>query len=252
MITNLTMKWLRHSLLFLCLISGVLTSALNAQEIRSIKVIDGVKAFYMADFQGARNVLQDALLYSRLGDEDLFAAHIYIAFSYLREEIEPETARLYIIKAIQTAPDVQLDAGKIPPDLYQQYMQIRQSIIGSLSIRTTPEDASAVLIEPTKNRALNLQTPGVFENLLEGRYNLLVSRPDLQSYSAVVTIAAGEAKAIEVVLLEKRQSFLQKYWPYGAGALAATAIIVAVTGGNGDTPPVAGDLPTPPVRPNRP
>jgi len=192
------------------------------------------------------------LLYSRLGDEDLFAAHIYIAFSYLREEIEAETARLYIIKAIQIAPDVQLDVGKIPPDLYQQYIQIRQSIIGSLSIRTTPEDASAVLIEPTKNRAQNLQTPGVFENLLEGRYNLLVSRPGSQSYSAVVTLAAGEAKSVEVVLLEKRRSFLQKYWPYGAGALAATVVIVAAAGGKGDARPVAGDLPTPPIRPNRP
>jgi hypothetical protein len=248
---NLAKKWLQPILVFLWLMANVLPPTLNAQEIRSIQVMDGVKAFYMADFQGARNILQDALLYSRLGDEDLFAAHVYIAFSYLREEIEAETARLYIIKAIQIAPDVQLDVGKIPPDLYQQFIQIRQSVIGSLSIHTTPEDASAVLIEPTKNRAQNLQTPGVFENLLEGRYNLLVSRPGSQSYSAVVTLAAGEAKSIEVVLLEKRRSFLQKYWPYGAGALAATAIVVAV-GGKGETRPGAGDLPTPPVRPTRP
>jgi hypothetical protein len=237
---------------FLFLISNLPPSlAVNAQDLRSMKVIDGVKAFYMADFEGARTILQDALLYSRLSDEDLFAAHMYIAFAYLREEVEPETARLYIIKAIQTVPDVQLDVEKIPPDLYQYYVQIRQSIIGSLTISTTPEDASAVLIEPKKNRAQNLQTPGIFENLLEGSYNLLVSRPGFKSYSVIVDVAAGETKSIDVVLLEKNQTFLQKYWPYGAGALAATAIVAVIAGGKSEPqPPVSADLPTPPARPN--
>ncbi|RPI01103.1 MAG: hypothetical protein EHM72_07360 [Calditrichaeota bacterium] len=229
-------------------------ASLSGQEIRSIKVIDGVKAFYMADFEGARAILQDALLNSRLGDEDLFAAHVYIAFSYMREELEPETAQMYVVKAVEIAPDVQLDAGKIPPDLFSQYMQIRQSVIGSLKIQTTPMDASAILIEPAKNRVLNIQTPGVFENLPAGTYDLLVTLTGHQSYSTTILIGSGENKEIDVFLLEKQRGFIKKYWPYGAGALAAVVVAAVVSGGdgNGSRPLPSENLPLPPNRPSKP
>lgn len=238
--------------LLLCLFSVLAT--LNAQEIRSIKVIDGVKAFYMADFEGSRAILQDALLNSRLGDEDLFAAHVYIAFSYMREELEPETARMYVVKAVEIAPDVQLDAGKIPPDLFSQYMQIRQSVVGSLKIQTTPSDAAAILIEPAKNRVLNMQTPGIFENLPTGTYDLLVTLSGYQSYSTTFALASGENKEIEIFLLERHRGFVKKYWPYGAGALAAIVVAAVVSGGegNGSKPTPSGNLPWPPSRPSKP
>ena len=242
---------IKHAIMLLAALLTYLSAAeLPAQELRSIKVMDGVKAFYMADFAGAREILQDALLNSRLSDDDLFAAHVYIAFSYLREEIEPETARLYMVNAIRSAPGVQLDVGKIPPDLYQHYLAVRQSIIGSLSLHTTPEDAAAVLVDPVRNRALNIQTPGIFENLLEGSYNLLVSRNGFKSYSAVINLAAGESKNLEVVLLKKRGTFISKNWRYGAGAVAATAVVAAIlSGGKKSPPPAVSDLPTPPARP---
>lgn len=224
------------------------TSFGAAQSIRNPKVLDGVKAFYLADFSGARTILQDALLNSRLSNDDQFAALVYIAFSLLREEIEVETAKMYLRRAIETAPDIQLDTGRIPPDLYNTYSEIRMQLIGSLSITTDPPDASAVLVDPVRNRAKSLRTPGVFENLLEGEYNLFIKRHGSSSFSTVIRLAAGEHQSLEVALKEKKLTFVQKYWPYGAGVIAAGAILAAILGG-GEPPSQAVELPMPPAHP---
>ncbi len=225
------------------------SAALNAQALRSMRVIDGVRAFYMADFQGARAMLQEALLTSRLSAEDFFTAHVYIGFSYMREEIEPETARLHIVRAIQSAPEVELDQTRIPPDLYDRYLEIRRTLIGTLKVTTMPADATALLVVANRGRAMTLRTPAVFENLLEGTYNLLITRTGFKSHSAEVTVVADQEQMLEVQLEERRLSFLQKYWPYGAGALAATAGVAAILSVRGGEKPKPSTLPTPPDHP---
>ncbi len=228
-------------------------AAASAQDIRNMDVIEGIKAFYMADFEGARRILQNALINDRLEDDDLFAAHVYIAFSYMREEIQPETARLHIVRAITSAPQVELDQEKIPPDLYEQYMQVRESLVGTIFVETDPDSAAVLLLEPTKGLVMNRTSPVVFGNLLQGNYQIVLSKDKYASKTVDVQLSPGAQDTVSAVLLEKRTSFFKKYWYVGAGAVATTALIYAVTRGGDDgssNPPTPiDDLPGPPDRP---
>lgn len=220
-----------------------------------MQVMEGVKAFYMADFEGARRILQDALINSQLTPEDQFTAHIYTAFSYMREEIEPETARMHIRQAITTSPQSELDQTKIPPDLYQNYIEVRQSIVGSIFVQTEPDSASVLLLQSSTGTVMNRTSPVVFGNLLEGDYQIVLSKDKYASKTVEVQLTPGMQDTVDVILIEQKRSFFRKYWYVGAGALATTALIYAATRSGGEEPgeptpttPV-NDLPGPPDRP---
>ena len=123
-------------------------------------------------------------------------------------------------------------------------------MIGSIVVETEPDGASVIIIEPIAGDVKKETTPARFENLFEGSYQVMISKPGFRSYSTHVDIQAGHEESVNVALQIKEKTFFEKYWPYGAGAVAALTIIAVLSsGGDEPPPPVGKDLPYPPVRP---
>jgi len=235
----------------LILLFGV--TDLSAQAISSKIVQSGIEAFYTADFEAAKTTLQDAVIDAPLSNHDLFYAHLYIAFCNIRLARDLEAVRLHFIRAIKMRPDIELDPMKISPDLYDRFVAVRNEIISSLVVLTEPENASVVVIEPLTEAVLSKQSPAIFRNLLEGHYQVLISMQGYLTWSRTVELKAGISDTLSITLVQEKKSFFARIWPYGAGAVAASAIVFAVTQMNKPeaVPPLKPDLPGPPDRPKQ-
>lgn len=229
-----------------------LAGTLPAQVISNKTVKRGIDAFYMADFEAAKSLLQEAVIDAPLAGQDLFYAHLYIAFSNIRLERDLDAVRLHFLRAIKVKPGLELDPMKIPPDLYDRFAAVRRETISSIVVITQPTNASAVVIDPETEVVSNKSTPTIFRNLLEGTYQVLISKGGFHTWTRDVQVAAGVSDTLSITLLKKKKSFFAKAWPYGAGAVAAGAVIFAITqprGESAESPPLKPDLPGPPQRP---
>ncbi len=235
-------------LMFCLFATAVFTQQISHRDVKS-----GIEAFYMADFEEAMRLLQSAIINEILSDEEEFYAHLYVGFCHVRHNSDMGSAQLYFQRAVQIKPDENLDPNKIPPDLYSAYMAVKNSMLGTVIVASEPPGASVVLINPSTNDVERGRTPETFANLPTNVYQVLVSKNGFESYSSSVNVRAGGVDSVKVTLVEAENSSWLKYWPYGAGALAASAAILALTtGGHGEkTPPNATreTLPQPPQRP---
>jgi hypothetical protein len=225
-----------------------------SQDISHDGVRNGIEAFYMADFEEAMRLLQEAIINEILSNEEEFYAHVYVGFCHIRHNSDVGSAQLYFQRAIQVDPDEQLDPKKIPPDLYNAFMSVKNSMLGTIIVASEPEGATAVLINPSTNDVKRGRTPETFSSLPTNVYQILVSKNGYETYSSTVNVQAGATDSVKVTLLENKSSFWLTYWPYGAGALAASAAVIAIVSGGGDgdkAPPSATreTLPQPPQRP---
>jgi len=225
---------------------------LPAQGISNKSVQSGVEAFYMADFEAAKTQLQDAVIDAPLSELDLFYAHLYIAFCNIRLNRDLEAVRLLFTRAVKIRPHMELDPTKIPPDLYDRFIAVREEIITSLVVITEPEDASVVVVEPETEAISSKTSPAIFHNLLEGSYQVLVSKEGFHTWARSIEVDPGKVDTLTITLLQKQKSFFAKAWPYGAGAVAAGVVVYAITLSNKSepNPPFKPDLPGPPNRPD--
>jgi len=238
----------RYTAIFLlCLLIGPSYS----QNISHEFVAKGIEAFYMADFEESIRILQNVVLNEPLGDEEQFYSYLFIGFSHIRLGSDNATVRLYFQQAVNVMPDKELDPLKIPPDLYDAFMSVKKSMLGTIVINSEPPGADVMLLEPMSSKINREVTPAIFPNLLEKSYQVLVTQNGYDTFSAQVDVRAGVSDTLNVILFEKEKSFFAKYWPYGAGALAATAAILVLTAGSGgeNPPKPATTLPNPPARP---
>ena len=242
------MKW---RLIKIVCYAVLFAASVYAQNISHDLVKKGIDAFYMADFEEAQRILQNAIINEFLSDDELFYAYLYVGFCHIRQESDAETVHLYFQRAAMTKPNMALDPMKIPPDLYDAFTAVGRAVLGNIVVLTEPLDASVILIEPSANQIGRKTTPAIFHNLLEGSYQVLVSKDGYDAWSKRIKLHAGATDTLNVVLVEKgEKSFFAKFWPYGAGALAATAIILVATNRGDDEPPASKpDLPYPPPRP---
>lgn len=241
---------LKIFILLVCLLAMPLLPQNISQEV----VKSGIEAFYMADFEEAMRLLQSAIINDILSDEEAFYAHLYVGFCHIRHNSDMGSAQLYFQRAIHIDPTEELDPTKIPPDLYNAFVSVKNAMLGTVIIISDPSDASVVLINPSTNDVKRGHTPQTFSNLPTNVYQILVSKNGYEIYSSSVDVQAGSADSVNVTLLETENSFFLKYWPYGAGAIVASAAILAITsgGGHGDKPPASvtrETLPGPPQRP---
>jgi hypothetical protein len=228
-------------------------STLSAQAISNKSVQNGVESFYMADFEAAKSLLQDAVIDAPLSNLDLFYAHLYIAFCNIRLQRDLEAVQLHFTRAIKIRPHMELDPMKIPPDLYDRFITVRNEIITSIVVITQPETASVVVIEPESEAISSKTSPAIFHNLLEGSYQVMVSSEGYHTWARFIQVTPGVIDTLSIVLVQKRKSFFTKMWPYGAGAVAAGAIVYTIALLNkGETEtPFKPDLPGPPNRPDQ-
>ncbi|MBN1560716.1 PEGA domain-containing protein [candidate division KSB1 bacterium] len=238
---------IRRTILAICLAFAPLWS----QNISHTFVARGIELFYAADFEESMRILQNAIINEPLGDEELYYSHLYVGFCHIRLGSDSNTIRLYFQRAIAILPDMELDPMRIPPDLYDAFNAVKKSSLGSIIVHSDPLDATVLLIGAKTSKVDRKSTPAIFRNLLENSYQVAVSKKGYETFSGDVNVRAGVSDTLNVILLKKEKSFLAKYWPYGAGAIAASAAILAITtgGGNGGPSEPPPTLPTPPARP---
>ncbi|MBN1480433.1 PEGA domain-containing protein [candidate division KSB1 bacterium] len=204
------------------------------QNISHETVNRGIEAFFMANFDQAIQILQSAIIDHMLSEEERFYAHLYTGFSHIRQGDDFEIARSHFQQAITLDPRKDLDRTIIPPDLCDAYDAVRNSTLGCLFITSEPHNATVMLIEPKKNQIERQRTPAIYAHLPEKSYQILVTHEGYEIFSSRIEVLAGVSDTMHVTLTPKRKSLLGRYWPYGAGVLALSAVFVAVTGGSGD------------------
>jgi len=235
----------------------VLLSCCGMGLPQSQAVQQGIGLFYSARFEEAAQVLQAAVLDGTLSKSELFTAHLYIAFSRIRLNAEAETVRLNFSAAVKADPAQQPDPGKTPPDLYEQFAAVRNSLVGGLLVLSDPPEASVLLMEPVAGVMVNGYTPITFSSLLQGEYELVVSKDGYLTHTETVNILAGQSDTLIVSLAQKKPllSAAKKRWIVlgGGGLLLTTAILASIPwAGEGEEPKPTPDLPVPPNRPGRP
>lgn len=245
-------KYFSKPIIFVLIIIVCSNNSLQSQTIKNATVQKGLDDFYAAEFEQAIQTLEESLLEVDLQPDELFSAHVYIGFSKIRLGEDPNIIRSHFVNAIKSFPEMDLDESKIPPDLFRQYKAVRDQIMCTLIVYTNPENASAILIHPQNEKIENFHTPAEFTNMLEGTFQLLVSLDGYKAYTTVLELKPGQFDTLNITLLKKEKSFIQKYWPYGAGVLAATAAVLVVTSNGKEKPaePADKNLPFPPGRPD--
>ena len=244
------MKWRFKIIVLLFLF---IAAPLLSQQISHDMVKKGIELFYMADFEESMRILQSAILNEILSEEEEFYAYLYVGFGHLRNSSDMGSAQLYFQRAIEIDPEKELNPNKIPPDLISSFQSVKASLLGAIIVASKPSDAAVMLINASTNKVKRARTPASFQNLPVNNYQVLVSKSGYETFSSSINVQAGSMDSVSVTLLEKEKSFMLKYWPYGAGALAASAVILAITTGGRDEPAPKStpgkDLPYPPERP---
>ncbi len=236
--------------LFLVIIS---IRVVSAQNVTDKVVQQGINEFYAAHFEKAIQTLQDAVVNNELGPADQFNAHLYIAFSHIRQNADPDHVKLNMIEAIKAAPDVELDEKKIPPDLIAHYNQMRSNLLGNVLIVSDPPNVSALLIDK-EDKLVNEYTPALFEHLFLGEYDLVLAKDGYTTLTAGVNVQPGKTDTLLYTMVKKEVPFYKNWYYIGGAGAAATGLLLIWqpwNGGDDGKNPVS-NLPAPPARPEIP
>jgi hypothetical protein len=229
----------------------------SGQAISQANVERGIELFYMAQFDEAAQILQSAVISGTLSKSDLFSAHLYIAFCRIRQNADAGTIHLNFLAAIKADPSRELDAVKTPPDLCEQFTDVRRSVLGDVMVISDPPGASVILMEPKAGTFVNNYTPVLFPNLFDGDYQLIIAKDGFLSQTQAISVMPGKVDTVLITLDKKKSVFdkINKRWLAigGGGVLLTTAIVALLPGDNqGSKPKKYPDLPLPPGRPGKP
>jgi hypothetical protein len=226
------------------------TAPLQAQEVTDPNVLKGIDLFYSARFEESVEILQQAVIDNvNLTGDDRFAAFLYLGFCRIRQNADDELITMHLTEAIRIDPDIQLDAEKIPPDLFERFLSIRPKVLGGLIIVTDPPAASILLVEPGSNRIRNEYAPTAFHNLFEGSYELFVAKEDYETEISTVQIKAGVTDTLVFRLAKNKKPIYKRWWAWGGGLVTGYLIYELLDRDEGEKPRPSSDLPAPPQRP---
>ena len=224
----------------------------GAQNVTDASLLDGINLFYSARFEQAIQIFREKIIANTLNDENLFAAHLYLAFSLKRQNADQELIKLHLKNAIKAKPDNTLDPNKFPPDLYDIFINAREQLLGNLVIITEPLQSAVILIEPKKSKIKNKYSPATFSNLFQGPYEVVITKDGYLSQTGLMEVRPGMTDTLVVHLKERQNQLLKKWWTWGSGLALTTAFVIykAVSGDEASETPAATPLPSPPGRPD--
>ncbi len=227
------------------------SAAMWARAIDDGRVKDGIDAFYQAEFETSARLFCAALASDSLSLSDRFDAHLYLAFALIRENGHPDSSRSHFEQAVALDPNRALDANLIPPDLYEQYLMVRQTSMGGVIIYTQPVQAVAILYDRNTGRSISMRTPAHFVNLVKGEYDLLVHQDGFNELQETVTLQAGRTDSLYFELPPLARAWYKRWYTWGGGGalLLAAWFVLNRDDGNGKPLLPEGDLPAPPKRP---
>ena len=239
-------------ILHILLFCFILNSSSLSQSITDNGVLNGANFFYEARFDESIEILQTLIEEQNITGENLFAANLYTAFGLIRKDAHPDTVRKYFVQAINVNPKIEVDNSRIPPDLYEQYLNVRLSILGALVIRSGPSSASILMYHQDSDRIIRHYTPIDLDDLIVGSYELVIAKDGYLPKTAMVELKPNQSDTLYITLEEKEVPLIKKYWPWAGGFVVATSVILSRLFDRETEGPEEASLPAPPPRPNNP
>ena len=237
---------------FLVVVTICLTNAGMGQELpkesAKNKLRQGIDMFYMAKFESSVRLLREALLEGTLGKSEQFDAYLHIGFSLIRQDEDPELIDRSFLEALNADPKKSLSSSKIPPDLLARFESVRTNTIGGIVVQSDPPNAATLLVSTEYDVELLDITPVVFENLLVGEYDLLVSKDTYKQEVISIIVKPGVIDTMLISLVKKPKPIYKRWWTWGGGIVLATALAIATSGDSDGKPLETKELPTPPNR----
>lgn len=221
------------------------------REVDDARVKAGIDAFYQAEFETSGTLLRAALSSDSLSPADRFDAHLFLAFTIIRENGDPDSSRFHLEQAMALEPNRDLDSNLIPPDLYEQYVMVRQSSMGGLVILTQPADAVAILYDQRSGRSVSIKTPAHFVNLVKGEYDLLLHLEKYAKVQKILSVQSGRTDSLSFDLQPMGKSWYKRWYTWSGGGAALLLAWFVLNRDSGSDTPVQPetDLPVPPKRP---
>lgn len=222
-----------------------------AQTHGSDLLKQGIEYFYVARFDEAILTLRQAIKAGGLNKTELFDAYVHIGFSLIRSNGQGMLIDQAFAQAIKIDPARNLNSLKVPPDLIQRFDEVRGKIVGGLVVIVRPSEASVLMLQPDYNVELAGIAPAIFNDLLIGEYNLLISKSNYQTALKTTMLKPGKVDTMYVILNEKPKPFYRQWWAWGSGLAIASAAVTyfALAGKEAEPPASPKELPPPVIHP---
>jgi len=120
----------------------------------------------------------------------------YLARFHLQQD-RPQEARAYYITLLQVNPQYEFPDTP-PPSVAAFFQQLRQSLIGFLSVSVKPPDAVLYLDQRRIGQGSLSHQP-----VVEGTYQLRVERPGYAPWQRIVTVKGGRLTEVEPIELQR-------------------------------------------------
>ena len=242
------LKYLKIVLFFL-LSSGRI---LQGQLISNQDVVAGVNLFYEARFTEALEKFDQSITDGDLNEENLFAAHLYTGFCHIRQEADEKFIFADFVRAISVNPKIEIDYRRLPPDLYEKYLNVRLQVLGHLVIHSQPPSSSLLLFEQNSSKIIRHYTPVEIRDLMVGNYEVVIAKDGFVPQTAEIQVRPNKTDTLQFVLEEKQVSLVKKYWPWAGGFAVTTALLLSQMFDKEAEVPEKITLPGPPTRPANP
>ncbi|MBD3289893.1 hypothetical protein GF337_13890 [candidate division KSB1 bacterium] len=248
---NKILSQIRRLLRVVIVLSILSPYTIFSQEKSQQKLMQGVNHFWQAEFEDAIEVLKQAIALNTLKSEQLFSAYLYIGFSRVRMNNDPELIDEAFRHAVLANPQLKLDPSKIPPDLLNRFHEIRGSMLGSLYVNSDPVGADISGFSSEEKVKFRGRTPRLFENLLVGTYDVSISKAGYQEKKLSVSLTSSKLDILNIELTPEKKPFFKNWWTWAAGGGLVAGSVIAIISLSESTPeqPESSDLPEPPDRP---
>jgi hypothetical protein len=227
----------------------LLVARLFGQTPSNELVQKGLNAFYQAEFEQAQRIMKTALIDKTLSLSDRFDAHLYSAFSLIRQVGHPDSIRSHFVKAVSIDPSRELNTNLIPPDLYEQYVFVRQATMGGMLIDCKPAQVIAICYDSRTGKSVSMSTPASFINLVAGEYQVVLSAPGYRDLQTRIQVHAGRTDSVSFQLSRLSRPWYKTWWVWGGGGTCALLAWFVFHGKESEEARTDSDLPIPPQRP---
>ncbi len=235
-------------------ISLLTISVCWGQEQVLDNLILGKKLFWEAKFEESISHLKKVVESNTKNKEYLFEAYLYMGFSLARQNAHQAKIDSTFEQAIKIDPKRNLDELVIPPDLAEEFHNVRDKLVGCAYVNSEP--IGAELMGVRGNNILFIETTPAHICELSATFQLHFSKQGYDGYVIPVKLKPGMVDTLFVKLnpLITQKSRGTKLWPWiGGGIVVSTAAVLFKTvigggGGNGGGVELE-DLPGPPDRP---
>ncbi len=158
----------------------------------------GKSYYYQCLFEKAITELKKAIDLNPKDKKDLVEAYEYLAFTYIGLN-DFDKAQEAFKNSLQIDPALQLDPTYHPPKIIKLFEQVREKIVSSLAIISTPDKAQVYLDGQLKGK-----TPLELDAILSGSHQVKLIKDGYEEWNEEITLKPREMGKVIVTLKSKR------------------------------------------------